>query len=209
MIIELAIAAGIAFGGAAAMRLYRKRRDEGPDEAQADADSDESANELENTDEPKKKKKRSGPRGLLVDDVILYADSELWLAGKIELDEEGFALRLFKTPGSNRATWLAQLDAQAKSLALLSETSEVPRGVVPESLPVAGMRLTMRRRGQALVETEGDNLPDVGEKADFAILEGPGGRSLVVVDFSDGTRLALLGEIVSREMLDLLPGGDE
>lgn len=200
MIIELAIFAGVAFGGAAALRLLRKRRD-GPE-------ADEPETDEATEDAPKKKKKRKGPRGLLIDDVILYADSELWLAGSIELDEEGFALRLFKTPGSSRATWLAQLDPQAKSLALLKETDEVPGGRVPENLPIAGFRLKLGRRGQALVETEGEHLPDVGEKADFAVLEGPGGRTLVVVDFSDGTRLALFGEVVSRQMLDLLPGGD-
>jgi hypothetical protein len=40
------------------------------------------------------------------------------------------------------------------------------------------------------------------------VLAGPGGRTLVVVDFDDGERLALVGDRVPRAMLDLLPGGE-
>ncbi len=49
-----------------------------------------------------------GARGLRVGDVLLYGDSELWLAGSIALEEPGTTLRLFPTPGSERGTWVAQ-----------------------------------------------------------------------------------------------------
>jgi hypothetical protein len=148
------------------------------------------------------------PRGLRVGDVLLYADTELWLAGEVHLDEEGFALSVFTAPGSPRATHVAQLDAEAREIAFLEVTSEVPEGKVPTELPVAGMRLSLRRRGSALVRSVGEHLPLTTDKAEFVLLGGPGGKTLVVVDFQGGDRLALYGERVGREMYDMLPGGD-
>lgn len=148
------------------------------------------------------------PRGLRLADVVLYADTELWLAGALHLEEDGFVLRAFRTPGSTRATWLLQLDADANDLALCDPTSEVPAGVVPESLPLGGQRLTLRRRGQARVRSEGSDVPATGCRARYIELAGPGGRTLVVLDLERGERLALLGERVGREMLEVLPGGD-
>ena len=42
-------------------------------------------------------------RGLRVGDVLLYADTELWLAGMVELWEEDLVARLFPTPGALRS----------------------------------------------------------------------------------------------------------
>jgi hypothetical protein len=148
------------------------------------------------------------PRGLRVGDVILYADSELWLAGEVHFDEEGFALSLFMAPGGARATHIVQLDAEAREVALLSKTSDVPDGSVPTELPIDGLRVKLRRRGHADVRTEGEHLPLTTERAEYVILGGPGGKTVLVVDFAGGDRLALVGEVLGREMYDLLPGGD-
>src|SRR5690606_34620999 len=114
----------LVLAGAAAARVILRRRD-------AELEADEEPKD-EGSTEP------AGPRGLRVGDVLLYAETELWLAGMIELDEEGFVLRLFPTPGGLRAEWLAQLDEEGTDLATLAPTDEVPAGAVPESLPIGG-----------------------------------------------------------------------
>lgn len=152
---------------------------------------------------------RSGdPRGLRVNDVVLYADTELWLAGALHLEEDGFVMRVFRTPGTPRATWLIQLDPDANELALCDPTSEVPAGTVPESLPIAGERVRLRRRGHARLRTEGSDVPQRKCRVRYIELSGAGARTLVVLDLETGERLALIGNRVGRELLELLPGGD-
>jgi len=210
--IELLIGAGVIALGVVAVRALRQAQqpDEEPTTASQEPEARASGAPRSSgaPTEPDRSAARGGPRGLRVDDVLLYADGELWLAGEVHLDEEGFALSLFSAPGG-RFEWVCQLDAEAKEVAFLSATDEVPGGAVPTELPIAGMRLSLRRRGQADVSSHGEHLPLTTERADYAILGGPGGRTLVVVDFEAGDRLALHGERVGREMYDLLPGGDD
>ena len=214
MIVELLIGAGLVAAGAAAARVLVRRRDAIEDELRhaKDATDDEPTDDDEG-DAPRRRKARkteraAGPRGLRVGDVILYADTELWLAGCMELDEEGFVARLFPTPGSERAEWVAQLDEVGDDLATLSPTDEVPAGSVPTALPIGGRRLELESRGSAHVRTEGEHLPRTTERASYTILSGVGGRVLVVVDFDKADRLALVGDRVAKHMIDLLPGGD-
>ncbi|HJL05043.1 MAG TPA: hypothetical protein RMH85_01610 [Polyangiaceae bacterium LLY-WYZ-15_(1-7)] len=212
MIVELAVGAGLVAAAALAYRALKRVPEPGaPDDARPDdADVDEKAGG-DDTEKPKarKKPKRTGPRGLRVGDVLLYAGSELWLAGCFDLDEEGFVARLFCAPGGERAEWVLQLDPEARDIALLDATDEVPGGRVPSELPIGGMRLSLRKRGHALVTPEGDSLPPATEKAEYVLLGGAGGRVLFVVDFEGGDRIALAGEQMGRELFDLLPGGDE
>jgi len=153
--------------------------------------------------------KRPGPRGLRVGDVLLYGDTELWLAGMFELDEEGLVARVFRAPGNAAGDWVVQLDAEADDIAIGRETNEVPDGRVPSELPIRGMRVSLRRRANATVTHEGDNLPPISEQAEVVVMGGPGGRTLLVVDFKGGDRLSLDLERVGREMIELLPGGDD
>lgn len=217
MILELLIGAGIALAGAAAARVVVRRRaakaegDDGPPED--DAPKADAKRGGKKEDAKRKEAKRAtpapaGPRGLRVGDVLLYADTELWLAGRIGLDEEGFVANLFPCPGAERADYVAQLDPEANELATLRDTDEVPDGPVPESLPIDGRRVQLESRGVAEVRTEGEHLPRTTERASYAILSDVGGRILIVVDFVKGKRLALVGDRVSRHMVDLLPGGD-
>lgn len=167
-------------------------------------------------------KPRSGPRGLRVGDVLLYADTELWLAGSFELDEEGLVARVFRAPGNDRAPWVIQLDPDAQKIVLARDCGdEVPGGRVPAELPIGGMRLSLERRGHAKVTVEGElDAPDskAGDaktfdpktvRAEYVRMTGPGGRELLVVDFEGGGRLALAGERTGRELFDFLPGGDD
>lgn len=148
-------------------------------------------------------------RGLRVGDVLLHVGDELWLAGAIELDEEGSSIVLFRTPESPRAAWVAQLDEDARELALLAESTEIPDGSVPDRLPVAGRLLSLQRRGRARVTTRGEHVPTIGASAGFTILADAGGRTAIVVDFDGvGPRMALVGDRVERALIDVLPGGD-
>ncbi len=206
MILELLVGTGLVLAGAAAARVVLRRRSQDPDAPPAPADGGKPEGKR-----PKRRKRSpapAGPRGLRVGDVILYADTELWLAGMVDLDEEGFAMRLFPSPGSTRAEWVAQLDEAGSDLATLSPTEEVPGGPVPEALPIGGRRLTLERRGNATVRTAGEHLPRTSPRARYAMLSDAGGRVLLVVDFDKAPRLALVGDRVGKHMIDLLPGGD-
>jgi hypothetical protein len=214
MIVELLVGAGLVLAGAAAARVMLRRREDanGADEddhKKPDVKPDpKKPAAIKPGKKPKKPVRSDGPRGLIVGDVLLHADTELWLAGMIELDEEGFVARLFPTPGGVRAEWVAQLDEDAQEIAALAPTDEVPAGPVPESLPIGGRRLTLERRGQATVRVDGEHLPRTTARASYVVLSDAGGRVLVVVDFDKAPRLALVGDRIERHMLDLLPGGD-
>ena len=206
MIVELIVGAGLVVAGAAAARVLLSRREMAEDDASRENGEKKSAKKRK-----KEKAKRpldAGPRGLRVGDVLLYADTELWLAGMLELDEEGFVMRLFPTPGGLRAEWVAQLDDEAKDLATLEPTDEVPDGAVPESLPIAGRRLTLERRGHAELRSEGEHLPRTNDRGRYVLLSDAGGRIAIVVDFDKAPRIALVGDRVAMHMIDLLPGGD-
>jgi hypothetical protein len=217
VIIELLVGATVVAIGAIALRRMSGRHDaargaEGEDAGArgapaTDAGRDRAKAAPMGKEEPPAIRPAS-PRGLRVGDVLLYADTEIWLAGEVHLDEEGFALSLFPTPGASRSTFVVQLDEHAREIAFLGATTEVPGGAIPTELPVSGMRFALRRRGHAVVRTVGEHLPLVTERCEYVVLGAAGGRALVVVDFRTGNRIALVGEIVPKEMYDLLPGGD-
>lgn len=193
MIIELGLAVSAA--GVALWAYRRRRQPKVPGRA--------------NEPGPKGGPEPKAPRrpGLHVSDVILYADTELWLAGCIDLDDGADVLRLFATPGAKRAAYVAQLDREGEDLATLSPGAKVSAGRIPDELSVDGSRLRLRKRGRAGVRTEGESLPPHTAQADYVLLGDPSGRLLLVIDFVGGERLALSGERVPRGMLDVLPGG--
>lgn len=218
MILEVAVGGAIvAAAGLAWRRLHERRAMEKRSDQAADTSkpsekvagtSEKKREAVANAKAPPKQPARSGPRGLRVGDVLLYADAELWLAGYFELDEEGFVARVFHAPGNDRAPWVIQLDPDAQKIVLARECGdEIPGGRVPAELPVAGMRLSLERRGHAVVLVEGE-LDAKPARAEFVRLTGPGGRELLVVDFEGGERIALFGERTGRELFDFLPGGD-
>lgn len=218
MIVEIAVGGAIVAAATLAWRRLHERRAVQKRSDQA-GDTSKSPEKVERTSEKKreavanakattKTPARSGPRGLRVGDVLLYADAELWLAGCFELDEEGLVARVFRAPGNDRAPWVIQLDPDAQKIVLARECGdEIPAGRVPAELPVAGMRLSLERRGHAEVIVEGE-LEAKPARGEFVRLTGPGGRELLVVDFEGGERIALFGERTGRELFDFLPGGD-
>ncbi|MCB9659932.1 MAG: hypothetical protein R3B40_13230 [Polyangiales bacterium] len=195
MILEL----GLALGAGAALWAYRRRRAAKAGVAPAAAPDG-------SPDDPAPKPMVRKP-GLNLSDVILYVDTELWLAGCLHLDDGADVLRLFAAPGGKRATHVAQLDRSGEDLAMLNPCADVPAGRVPDELQLGGARLRLRKRGRANVRAEGESLPDHRPQVDYVLLGDPSGRLLLVLDFVGGERLALLGERVPSGMLDLLPGG--
>lgn len=199
MILEIAIGAGVAVAALYGLRRRAQRKDAPPSKKKVEI-------------EKKLAPQPTGPRGLRVGDVLLYGNSELWLAGCMSLDEEGFVARIFHAPGNDHAPWVLQLDEEARRIGLVDVSAEVPDGRVPESLPIGGMRLTLRKRGHAVIAVEGELLEevarDVSERGEFVLLGGPGGRLCFVLDFEGGGRLAIAGEQLGRELFDLLPGGE-
>lgn len=195
MIVELVLGAGLLAAASLAYRNVHERRararrsPEGPERRGLNPRLD-------------------GPRGLRVDDVLLYADTELWLAGCFELDEEGLVARVFRTPGNRAAEWVLQLDAEGRDVALARETDEVPGGAVPAELSLRQMRYSMTRRASVAVHRSGAELPPATARATAVFFAGPGGRVALVLDFKGGARLALEGERVAPELLELLPAGD-
>nr|MDQ3036205.1 hypothetical protein [Myxococcota bacterium] len=167
--------------------------------AERDEDAARRADELAKAADPR--------RGLRVGDVLLHIGDSLWLAGAIELDEEGTTIVLFRTPENTRASWVAQLDDEACELALLSESTEIPDGSIPDRLPVGGRLLSLSKRGRARVRTRGEHLPKIGATARFTILSDVGGRMAIVIDFDGAPRLTLVGDRVERALIDVLPGG--
>lgn len=192
MIVELAVGAAAVVVASAVARALMQRRTEREAERLRRLDAAAAATD------PR--------RGLKVGDVLLHIGDELWLAGRLELDEEGTPLVLFRAPESPRAGWVAQLDEQARELALLTESSEVPEGHVPDRLPIGGRILSLHRRGSARVRAEGEHLPAHAPRARFTVLSDAGGRLAIVVDFDGAPRLTLIGDRVERALIDVLPG---
>jgi hypothetical protein len=204
MIVEFALGASLLAVGAVAAVLQARRARARRAAAAAEAARAEVA------------RRAAPPRGLRVGDVLLYGETELWLAGALHLEEDGLVMRLFRIPGSARACWLAQLDEAGEELALLQPTERVPDGVVPESLPIDGQCYALRRRGVADVTAEGHDVPTGLPRARYVELRATGGRMLLVVDLgrdavpslAGAERLALRGELIPRAAVDLLPAGD-
>jgi hypothetical protein len=193
MIVELAIGAAVAVAASALALAIANRR-----AARRQVEKARRQAELARVTDPR--------RGLRVGDVLLHLGDALWLAGVIELDEEGSRIQLFRVFENARARWLAQLDEHAQELALLSESSEIPEGNVPDRMPIGGRVLSLRRRGRAVVRTRGEHLPSLSGTARFAILGEAGGRLAIVVDPESGARLTLVGDRVERGLFEVLPG---
>ncbi|UJR85168.1 hypothetical protein [Sandaracinus amylolyticus] len=194
MIIELAVSAAAVVVASAVARAIVQRR------AAQDAEREKRLAAAARANDPR--------RGLRVGDVLLHVGDELWLAGMIELDEEGTLLSIFRAPENTRTAWVAQLDDEARELALLSHSDEVPEGHVPDRLPLGGRVLSLLRRGSAKVRGHGEHLPPHGAKARFTILHDAGGRVAMVIDFEGAPRLTLVGDRVERALIDVLPGGE-
>ncbi len=194
VIVELALGAGVLVAASLAFRTLHERR----------ARAQRGVEELRVGAHPR----LDGPRGFRVGDVLLYADTELWLAGCFELVEQGFVARVFRSPGNRHAQWVIQLDEEGRNVALAHETDAVPDGALPSELRLREMRFAMVRRTSVVVHRMGAELPRSTKRAVAVFFEGPGGHVALALDFEGGSRLAFEGERVLPEMLELLPAGE-
>jgi len=186
VLIELLVGAGLGAGAALVARRLRSRGSAPGETKPARAKGD-----------------------LEVSDVVLYLDQEFWLAGCVRLIEEQEPVAsLFRTPGADPITWLAELGVR-REIVLFEDTAEVPGGHVGDELPIGGRSLRLSRRGRATLTTEGEQLPVTADSCEFALMQDGSGRRLLVIDHANGTRWALLGEYVGRELLDILPGSSQ
>lgn len=182
MIVEVAlVAAGLAVGAGIARALRKK-----PPEASASIPS--------------------GPRALRIGDVLVHPDGDLWIQGRMTLREGPESLTLLRTQGAPHAEWL--LEPRPDELHVLVPSGAVPGGRVPSELRRGPLVARLIRRGPVTVETEGEGLPSTTPKAELVVLGFPNGDRVLVLDFADGSRLALEGKPLDRGLVDILPGGD-
>lgn len=199
MIVELALGAAVLAASSAMVRAVLARR------ARIEAARDEARKQAGSAE-------KRGARGLRPGDVLMLHREELVVVGALELDEQGHVVRVARViggvgAGRSGATWVLQLDPDARELAALSESRDIPEGAVPDGLPLGGRLLRLVRRGKARVVREGDELPAIGATATYTILAERGGRTAIVID-SGQLRLALAGDRLDTRMVELLPGGD-
>ncbi|MFO0695884.1 MAG: hypothetical protein U0230_20140 [Polyangiales bacterium] len=182
MIVELAlVTAGLAVGAGIA-RALRKKPTARPEPSAA------------------------GPRRLRLGDVLVHPDGDLWIQGRMTLREGPESLTLLRTQGAPHADWL--LEPRPDELHVLVPTVGVPPGRVPSELRRGPLIARLIRRGPVAVETEGEGLPPTTPKAELVVLGCPNGDRILVLDFADGSRLALEGRPLDRGLVDVLPGGD-
>lgn len=150
--------------------------------------------------------------GLGIGDVLLYADTEFWLAGGIELKSGRSGLRVFHCPGSSRGEWIIQQGRGTKALVLADSFEDFPAGRVPSEYPVKGLPLKLKDRGEVELRCEGEFPGGTPEKAEFTLLSGTGGKTLLVVSFQGGgdyrgaQRIVLLGDPLEEGLFELLGG---
>ncbi|MCC7541029.1 MAG: hypothetical protein IT379_32725 [Deltaproteobacteria bacterium] len=193
MIVEAVVVAAVIAGGGFLARTFWKRRGVARDRKSAAGKPEE----------------RESVGGLSLGDVVLYLGDELWLAGAVELDEEGFVMKVFKCPGGREATHVVQLDRDAREVMLAREATGVAEGALPSELRTAGSSFTMRRRGSARLHSRGERVLGSATQGRYTWFTAAGGKVLVVIDPDGGTRLSLVGDSVPREMIELLPGSKE
>jgi len=144
---------------------------------------------------------------LSLNDVLLYLDEELWLAGVLELRSEEHTLRFFVCPRGEGRAWVVAPNPAAPPF-LLDEGAErtLGAGAVPVELRHSGRIYKRVRVLDATVQCAGTWLPEVQGRVRMSWLEAPGERALCALDFAAGQRIALAGERMAGPLVERLPG---
>lgn len=193
MIVEAVVVAAVIAGGGYLARTFWKRKRAASAEATQAAATE-----------------REATRGLGLGDVVLYMGDELWLAGALELDEEGFVMKVFRCPGGREATHLVQLDRDAREVMLAKDAgAAVASGALPSEMRLGNASFTMRRRGAARLVSRGERIIGTAATCRYTWFTAPGGKVLIAIDPEGGARLSLIGDQVPREMIEILPGSKE
>jgi hypothetical protein len=190
VILELAVGAALVTAGSAVARVLWSRRGR--------------ARRVAPPPQPAPAKKRGA--GLYPGDVLMLAGAEHALDRATELDDGGL-LRVLETIGA-QPRYVVQLDALGEHLVLAEPYAELPEGRVADVVPLGVRALQLVRRGEALAQPVlDDHEPLVRGRCRFTVLADRGGKHLVVLEPEAGPRLCLVGDVLDRRLLDVLPGG--
>jgi hypothetical protein len=142
-------------------------------------------------------------------DVILRTQyDEALLRGGLRLSEGGAPVAaIFFGAGERGVTRIVMVFAGSKPEAfwLKAETGTQVSAEPPSSLPVGESFLERKRRLPVKVESFGDDVPSFDPEALFAEYRGGAGQGAVVLR-GTGSTLVAAGDVVSRDILDRLPG---
>lgn len=190
MIVELVIAAGVlAIGGAAVgIRRARQRKERASEPLDVHAAVAEAAQQ-----------------GLNTGDVVLYGPDEFWLASGLRLYEEGPVLSVFHCPQSRQANWLVCFGADAIEIGIMREAVDFAPGPVAAEVQWEGREHQLERRGSAIVEIEGAACQWDAARAEYCLLRAATGHLILVLDPTEGERLALHGEAIDHCLVEVLP----
>ncbi len=144
--------------------------------------------------------------GLFPGDVVVVVGEEHVLERAAELDEGGLVLRVFEVIASP-LRYLVQLDLEGESLLLARPSAAISDGRVADVVEHDGRSLSLIRRGQALARAVGPGSEALlNGRVGYVVLGDRAGRRLVVLEPEGQPRLVLLGDLIDRRMVDLLPG---
>jgi hypothetical protein len=142
-------------------------------------------------------------------DVILRTQhDEALLRGGLRLSEGGAPVAaIFFGAGERGVTRLVVVFAGSKPDAfwLKADPGAQVNAEPPSSLPVGEAVLERKRRLPVKVESFGDDVPPFDSEALFAEYRGGAGQGAVVLKGA-GSTLVAAGDVVSRDLLDRLPG---
>ena len=193
MILELAVGAAILGAGSAIARALWTRR------------AATAAKALPPPPPPPSPPRPRGP-GLHPGDVLMHDGLEHALERASEL-EDGTLVRVLEVI-STPPRFVVQLDHAGERILLATSYDELPEGRVADVVALGVRSLQLVRRGEAAARPV---LDDHGVlftgRCRFTVLADRAGRHLVVVEPEGGARLCLVGDLVDRRRIDVLPGG--
>jgi hypothetical protein len=190
VILELALGAAIVGAGSAIARLLYQRRAAAARPLPPPV-----------SDRPA----RRGP-GLHPGDVLMHDGVEHALERASELDD-GTLVRVLQVIATS-PRFVVQLDALGDRLVVATPYEALPEGRVADVVAIGVRSLSLVRRGEASARAVLDGHEGLFTgRCRFVVLADRGGKHLVVIEPEGGARLSLVGDLVDRRRIDVLPGG--
>lgn len=141
-----------------------------------------------------------------IDDVVVRAGDEAWLAGGLAMREGGEPFGVVYIAPERRSHRAIVVFASPREEVLWLEPIAAPfSGEPPSTLDVEGTIYERTSRRPVAIERRGEHAPDVGARATFAEFRGPGRAALCTLTTSGGP-LAWRGERAALAELERMPG---
>ena len=189
MILEVALAGALVAGAGIARAWWARRRNAVPLKRLA----------LAAASSPKPTR----GAGLWPGDVVQVFSEDFALEGCTEVSDGDFFVRVFEVVADARC--IVQTDRLGEQL-FIGKVAEVFEGRVPDTKDTGGRLLTLLRRGTSLHAIRRESLaPLPFGKVEYVLLGDKGGQRLLVLD-SEGSRVALTGELLHMGSVTILPG---